>query len=100
MCAVLLMSVALVTASSYNLNFLNKTEVGSTVFKAGDCKLTVANGKAVITQGKVRAEASVRVETVKEKIPVNTFRLEKMGDRMKLLAIGIGGTKTNIVLVK
>ena len=99
-CAVLLMSVGLATAGTHNLNLLRQTEVAGVVFKPGDCKLSVENGKAVFTQGKKRVESKVQVETNKQKFPLTSFRLEKVGDKYILRAVSPRGTKESFVLVK
>ena len=62
-----MVSLAIASAASNNvsLELFQNTVVNGTTFKAGAAKLEIKDNKAVLKQGKVVAEASIKVEAAK-----------------------------------
>ncbi len=65
-----------------------------TTFKPGDCKVEVKDNHVVLKQGKTSAEATVKVESAK-----NKFQSTSVGyaDGNHIQEIRLGGTTTKLV---
>ena len=80
-------------ATSYRVTFFSPSNVAGTEVKAGEYRLEVKDGKAVLKQGKTVVEAAVRVETADKKVSDNAIKYEGS----KVQEIRIGGTTTRLV---
>ena len=89
---------ALAQAETYHVTLLKPSVIGGTELKPGDYRVDVNNDKAVISHGKQSVEAKVKTETVDKKYSSTTIRYEMQGEKYKVQAIGIGGTKTKLVI--
>ena len=89
---------ALAQAETYHVTLLKPSIVAGQELKPGDYKVEVNNDKAVITHGKQSVETKVKTESADKKYSSTTVRYEMDGDKYKVQEIGIGGTKTKLVL--
>jgi hypothetical protein len=80
-------------ATSYRVTFFSLSNVAGTDVKAGEYRLEIKDGKAVLKQGSTVVEAAVRVETADKKFSDNSIKYEGS----KVQEIRIGGTTTRLV---
>ena len=85
-------------AATYHITLLKPSVVAGKELKPGDYKVEVDNDKAVISHGKTSVEAKVKTEAAEKKYDSTTIRYAIEGDKYKLQEIGIGGTKTKLVI--
>ncbi len=84
-------------ASTYRVNLYRATTVNGTELKAGECKVELHDNKIVFKQGKVSAEASVKVETSGQKFLSTTVGYTGEGSGSSLQEIRLGGTTTKVL---
>ena len=96
--AVLAMGALAQAAETYHITLLKPSVVAGKELKPGDYKVEVNNDKAVISHGKQSVEARIKTETADKKFDSTTVRYEVEGDKYKVQQIGIGGTKTKLVI--
>jgi hypothetical protein len=89
---------ALAQAETYHVTLLKPSIVAGKELKPGEYKIDVSNDKAVISHGKQSVEAKVKTETADKKYGSTTVRYEMEGEKYKVQEIGIGGTKTKLVI--
>jgi hypothetical protein len=89
---------ALAQAETYHVTLLKPSVVAGQELKPGDYKVEVSNDKAVISHGKQSVETKVKTETTEKRFDSTTVRYQMDGDKYKVQEIGIGGTKTKLVL--
>jgi hypothetical protein len=85
-------------AATYHITLLKPSVVAGKELKPGDYKIEVDNDKAVISHGKTSVEAKVKTEATDKKYDSTTVRYELDGEKYKVQEIGIGGTKTKLVI--
>jgi hypothetical protein len=85
-------------SDTYHVTLLKPSMIGGQELKPGDYKVEVNNDTAVISHGKQSVETKVKSESVDKKYSSTTVRYEIQGDKYKVQAIGIGGTKTKLVI--
>jgi hypothetical protein len=85
-------------AATYHVTLLKPTVVAGQELKPGDYKVEVNNNTAVITHGKQTVQTQVKTESAEKKYDSTTIKYQKDGDKYKLQEIGIGGSKTKLVL--
>ena len=88
----------LAQAETYHVTLLKPSVVAGQELKPGDYKVEVSADKAVISHGKQSVETKVKTETAEKRYDSTTVRYEMQGDKYKVQEIGIGGTKTKLVL--
>lgn len=94
------LAVAVASAATYRVKFVEPTVVNGTTLKAGDYKVEVLDNKAVFTAGKQSTEAKVKVESAEQKFNTTSFRYDKATDgSLKLQELKIGGSNTRLVFV-
>ncbi len=81
-------------ANSYRVDLYQATVVNGTTFKPGECKVEVKDNHVVLKQGKTSAEASVKVESAKDKFPSTSVGY---ADGNHIQEIRLGGTTTKLV---
>ena len=86
-------------AATYHVTLLKPTVVAGTELKPGEYKVEVNNNTAVISHGKQSIETKVKTEAVEKKFDGNTVKYVTDGQKFTLQEIGIGGTKTKLVVV-
>jgi hypothetical protein len=89
---------ALAQAETYHVTLLKPSVVAGKELKPGDYTVEVNNDKAVISHGKQSVETKVKTESADKKYGSTTVRYEMDGDKYKVQEIGIGGTKTKLVI--
>ncbi len=85
------------SAASNKVTFYQPSVVQGTELKPGDYKVEVNGSTAVLTSGKLKAEAPVKLETADKKNATTSIRYGKEGDKMAVKEIRIGGSKTVLV---
>lgn len=83
-------------ASNVNVNLYQPTTVNGTTFKTGEAKFEVNGNKVVLKQGKVSAEAAVKVESNNTKYSFTSIVYKDGGDH-SIKEIYVGGTTTRLV---
>jgi hypothetical protein len=95
-----LISLALASAADkadkFGVNLYQATVVNGTTFKAGDAKIEITGGKALLKQGKLAVEVPVTVELAKDKYPDTRvgYRADQIRD------ICVGGTNKHILFTE
>jgi hypothetical protein len=89
---------ALAQAETYHVTLLKPSVVAGKELKPGDYRVDVNNDKVTISHGKESVEAKVKTETSERKYGSTTVRYEMQGEKYKIQEIGIGGTKTKLVI--
>ena len=79
--------------SKFEVSLYQNTVVNGTAFKAGDAKVELAEGKAVLTQGKLTAEIPVKVEISKNKY----YQTRVAYKEHQISDICVGGTNKHIL---
>jgi hypothetical protein len=85
-------------AATYHVTLLKPTVIAGHELKPGDYKVEVNNNTAVISHGKQSVEAKVTTEAADKKFDATTVKYQMDGDKFKLREIGIGGSKTKLVI--
>ncbi len=83
--------------TTYHVNLYRPTVVNGTQLKAGECKVEVHDNKITLKQGKVSAEATVRVENSADRFPSTTIGYAGEGSGNELQEIRLGGTTTKLL---
>jgi len=86
-------TAVLSAANGYNVTFYDPVVVNGTTLKAGDYKLEINADTAILKQGKVTAQAPVKVENSDKKFLTSTVRLN--GGQLE--EIRLGGTHTRVI---
>jgi hypothetical protein len=90
-------SLIVASAATYNVTLFQPSMVSGTELKPGDYKLTVEDGKAMISKGKEKVEAAVRLENGDTKNSSTSVRYINENGKMKVQEIRLGGTNTRVV---
>ena len=85
-------------AATYHVTLLKPTVVAGHELKPGDYKLEVNNDTAVISHGNVSVETKVKTADAGKKFDSTTVKYTLDGEKYKLQEIGIGGSKTRLIL--
>jgi hypothetical protein len=85
-------------AATYHITLLKPSVVAGQELKPGEYKVEVDNEKAVISHGKTSVETKVKTEAADKKYGSTTIKYEVESDKYKVQEIGIGGTKTKLVI--
>ena len=80
-------------ASSIHVDLYQPTVVNGTTFKPGEAKIDLQDGKIVLHQGKTSAEASIKLETNKDKY---VYTMVGYKDDHSIKDICVAGTTTHI----
>jgi hypothetical protein len=81
-------------ADTVNVNLYQPTTVNGTSFKTGEAKFLLKDNKVTLKQGKLEAEAAVKVEANNAKYSFTSIVYK---DDHSIKEIYIGGTTTRIV---
>lgn len=81
-------------ADTINVNLYQPTNVNGTTFKTGEAKFLLKDNKVTLKQGKVAAEAAVKVESNNAKYSFTSIVYK---DDHSIKEIYVGGTTTRIV---
>lgn len=91
------LAVISASAKSYSVQLYEPAVLGNMTLKAGEYKVDVNDQKAVLSSGKVRCEAPVKVESAESKYGSTTVRFSNGDGKMHIQEIHVGGTKTKLV---
>ena len=85
-------------AADYDLHINNTAIISGKELKAGDYRMEIAGGKAMIRGQKDSVEASVKVEEGDQKYSGTTVRYSMSpGGKYRIDEIHLGGTRTKVV---
>ncbi len=84
-------------AKSYTVTIYQAATVGGVELKPGDYRLTITGDKAELRNGKLDAQASVKVETADGKYPSTSVLLSEKSGKQRIAEIRLGGTTTRLV---
>jgi hypothetical protein len=95
-----LTTLALVTASaaSYRITLFQPSLISGTQLEPGEYKLEHDSTKVVISRGRQRVEASVKVETSDTPFSSTSVRYVVRDGKSRVQEIRLGGTRTRLVL--
>ena len=82
-------------ANSFHVDLYQPTMINGTTLKAGEAKVQLEEGKVILRQGKTSVEATVKVETNKDKYTYTSVGYKDGADH-KIKDICVGGTTTHI----
>jgi len=91
------LALAIASADTYSITLFQPSVVSGTELKPGDYKLTVEDGKAIISKGKAKVEAAVKMETADSKFSSTSVRYSNGDGKYRVQEIRLGGTNTKIV---
>ena len=91
---VALAATAFAASNTFKMTLSQDSIVEGKTLKAGDYKVSLENGNAVIKQGKQTIEVPAREETDANKFPTTSLIYEDQG---KLSEVRFGGTHTKIL---
>jgi hypothetical protein len=94
----LLLASFVFAASNHRVDFYQPTTVNGVNFKAGEVKVEVNGDKVVLKQGKVSAEAPIKVENANDKFRYNLVGY--VAGTQEVKEIVLGGTTTKLVFEK
>ncbi|MBI3680124.1 MAG: hypothetical protein HY235_06975 [Acidobacteria bacterium] len=94
--AVMALAVAS-AADSYRVTLFQPSIVAGKQLKPGEYKVTVTENTAVLSQGKDKVEAPVKVETSDAKFQSTSVRYSSGDGKYKVQEIRLGNTKTKLV---
>jgi len=84
-------------ASTHRITLYNDASVNGQQLKAGEYKIQVKEGTAVITSGKSTFETPVKVENSGTKFPSTSVRFGNENGSTTVQEIRLGGTTTKLV---
>ena len=93
-----IIALAIAGAKTHTVNLYQPAKVGTTALEPGTYSIEVRENRAFLRNGKVAAEAEVKVETVERKFDRTAVRYAKgEGDTLRVQEIHIGGTREKLV---
>lgn len=84
-------------ATTHRFTIFQPSFVNGTELKAGDYRVDVDENKAVISQGKMKVEAAVKMEDAGQKFGSTSIRYSNTDGKMTIAEIRLGGTSKKIV---
>jgi len=94
------MTAALMVASAaekHNLTLFQPSLVNGTELAPGDYRMELEGHKVVISKGKQKVEASVKVDTAESKFSSTSVRYANADGKYKVQEIRLGGTNRKLV---
>jgi hypothetical protein len=98
--AFLAAGLAVASAKTYAIDLFQPVMLGSTPLKPGHYTVNVDGEKAVLRNGKVEGEATVKMEDVDQKYDRTSVVLLNSDGQMHIQEIHIGGTKMKLVFAE
>jgi major membrane immunogen (membrane-anchored lipoprotein) len=90
-------ALSIANAASYRVTLYHESIVNGTTLKPGDYKLEVGDNQAVISKGKQKVEAPVKIETAENKFSSTSVRYQNGDGKYKVIEIRLGGTNQKLV---
>ncbi|WP_031497695.1 hypothetical protein [Bryobacter aggregatus] len=84
-------------AEKHNITLFQPSVVNGTELAPGDYRMEVANDKVVITKGKQKVEANVKVETADSKFGSTSVRYNSADGKYQVQEIRLGGTNRKLI---
>ena len=84
-------------AEKHNVTLFQPSIVNGTELAPGDYTVAVDNDKVVISKGKQKVEAAVKVESMDAKFDSTSVRYNNEEGKYKLKEIRLGGTNRKLV---
>jgi hypothetical protein len=98
MLAVLLFAlVAFAASKTYHVTFDSNAWIGATEVKAGDYKVQVDGGTAILKSGKKAIQVPAKLETAERPFAITGVVITTIDGKPQVQAIQIGGTTDRIV---
>jgi|SRR5580698_181140 hypothetical protein len=87
-------SLAFAAGNTFKVNLAQDSVVGGKSLKAGNYKISVENGNAVLTRGKESIQVPAKEETAPNKFAATELTYK---DNANLEEVDLGGTNTRII---
>lgn len=91
------LALAVASANTFTVTLFQPSMVAGQELKPGDYKVTVENEKAIISKGKEKVEAAVKVENAETKFNTTSVRYSNADGKMKVTEIRVGGSTTRVL---
>jgi hypothetical protein len=91
------LALAVASANTFTVTLFQPSMVAGQELKPGDYKVTVENEKAIISKGKEKVEAAVKVENADTKFNTTSVRYSNADGKMKVTEIRVGGSTTRVL---
>jgi hypothetical protein len=95
--ATLALGAAAFAGTTHRVTFFQSSWVEGKELAPGDYKITVDNDKATISNGSVKVETPVKIETADQKFSSTAVRYQNGDGKYRLREIRVGGSKTRLV---
>ena len=92
--------LAVASAKSYSIDLFQPSLLGAIELVPGHYSVDIVDQKAVIRNGKIHGEASVKVENADQKYNTTAVRYTNADGKMHIQEIHIGGTKMKLVFAE
>lgn len=92
--------MAIASGKQYRVSLADPAFLGNVELKPGEYRVEVVDQKAVLSAGKTRNEAPVKVETAESKYNTTTVRFTNGDGKLHIQEIHIGGTRTKLVFTE
>jgi hypothetical protein len=93
-----MLGLSLAYAKSYRVVLYEKSMLGSTELKPGEYTIELKDQQVLVKNGKVEAQAAVKVENDSTKFPSTTVRYSNGDGQYKIQEIRLGGTHMKLVV--
>ena len=93
-----LLGLSVAYGKSYRLTLYEPSTLGSTELKPGQYTIELRDQQVVVKNGKVQAEAGVKVENESTKFPTTTVRYTNGDGKYRITEIRLGGTNIKLVV--
>jgi hypothetical protein len=93
-----MLGLSLAYAKSYHLVLYEKSMLGSTELKPGAYTIELKDQQVLVKNGKVEAQAAVKVENDSSRFPTTTVRYSNGDGHYKIQEIRLGGTHMRLVV--
>ena len=95
--ATLALGVAAFAGTTHKVTFFQASWMDGKELAPGDYKITIENDKATLSNGSVKVQAPVQVESADQKFASTSVRYQNGDGKYRVREIRVGGTKTRLV---
>jgi hypothetical protein len=95
--ATIALAVASAASNTFHVTLAEPAWVGATQLKPGEYKLQVEDGKAMFKVGKNVVEVPAKLQAGDHRYDNTAVRIDRAGDKPKLVEILVGGSNSKIV---
>ena len=93
-----LLGLSLAYAKAYRVVLYEKSMLGTTELKPGEYTIELKDQQVVVKNGKVEAQAAVKVENDSSRYPTTTVRYSNGDGHYRIQEIRLGGTNMKLVV--